>query len=783
MTSEEEAMRRILYLFVASSFVSTASAAPAYKGMSYTSFNATALSGAGSDQSLLNMSILGTDTVALNFWWFQPDVASTNIAASGSSAMVASIEHAIDHIHSLGMKVFLKPMLDVSDGTWRANISPSDPDQWFTNYRNYLNTFAEIAETKGVELFSVGCEFNNLENPVNNQRWIDTIADVRTHYSGPLTYSANWNNGGIGGGYNAIEWWNELDKIGIDAYFPISTTTNPSPAQLTTNWNTHADTIDTWRIANYPDKRVLFTEVGYSSYDGTAMTPYALADGQASDEAEQAAAYEALLSVMSQRDWWDGAFWWNWETNPNPTGSTSFTPQFKIVQEVLANHYGGDVTPLPFTAWTNDAGGQFGTAGNWSGGVPNAVFNVEFDRGEAVSYTVAINNNNRTVQQLRVRSGTVTFDSSNATLRTLTADDQHMDDTERAVIIGVDDGDVAVVNAGAALSSLSARGITLGNVAGAVGTLNLTNSANRLNVTGTDSSKIELIVGAAGAGTLNVSNGADVVVTATSANATVGRDAGSVGIVNISGAGSTFTSNNIFRIGLNGQALLTVSNGAAVTATVLAIGTLGEVHFDGSLIGGISNSGSVHPGNFPGTLMVSGTYNQLSTGELVIELASATSFDKLKIAGSASLNGTLRVGLIDDFSPLLGDAFDILDFSSRFGTFATLDLPLLGDNLAWDTSLLYTTGVLSVVASLQGDFNSDGTVDAADYTAWRDGLGTTYTQADYDVWKLNFGQSAGGGSAGNARFSTVSEAGAISTLLISALVLQSQVRRRRARLL
>ena len=53
-----------------------------------------------------------------------------------------------------------------------------------------------------------------------------------------------------------------------------------------------------------------------------------------------------------------------------------------------------------------------------------------------------------------------------------------------------------------------------------------------------------------------------------------------------------------------------------------------------------------------------------------------------------------------------------------------------------------------------GDYNADGTVDAADYTAWRDKLGTTVPaysnpdgsgnglvdQADYEVWKENFGK-------------------------------------------
>jgi hypothetical protein len=48
---------------------------------------------------------------------------------------------------------------------------------------------------------------------------------------------------------------------------------------------------------------------------------------------------------------------------------------------------------------------------------------------------------------------------------------------------------------------------------------------------------------------------------------------------------------------------------------------------------------------------------------------------------------------------------------------------------------------------LVGDYNQNGTVDAADYVVWRTGLGTTYTQTDYDVWRANFGQSAGSGAA------------------------------------
>jgi len=60
------------------------------------------------------------------------------------------------------------------------------------------------------------------------------------------------------------------------------------------------------------------------------------------------------------------------------------------------------------------------------------------------------------------------------------------------------------------------------------------------------------------------------------------------------------------------------------------------------------------------------------------------------------------------------------------------------------------TYVIPAVATLPGDFNGDGTVDAVDYTRWRDGLGSLYTEDDYEDWKANFGTTVGGSSATSA---------------------------------
>jgi hypothetical protein len=70
-------------------------------------------------------------------------------------------------------------------------------------------------------------------------------------------------------------------------------------------------------------------------------------------------------------------------------------------------------------------------------------------------------------------------------------------------------------------------------------------------------------------------------------------------------------------------------------------------------------------------------------------------------------------------------------------------------------------------------------VNAADYTVWRNGLGSLYDAADYDDWKANFGSGAGSGSgsAGVARFA-VPEPACLRLLALGlAFLLRRQVRR------
>jgi thiol-disulfide isomerase/thioredoxin len=63
---------------------------------------------------------------------------------------------------------------------------------------------------------------------------------------------------------------------------------------------------------------------------------------------------------------------------------------------------------------------------------------------------------------------------------------------------------------------------------------------------------------------------------------------------------------------------------------------------------------------------------------------------------------------------------------------------------------IYNATQLALTQSVNGDYNHNGTVDAADYVVWRNGLDNMYTFADYAVWRAHFGQAAKLGASANA---------------------------------
>jgi autotransporter-associated beta strand protein len=167
-------------------------------------------------------------------------------------------------------------------------------------------------------------------------------------------------------------------------------------------------------------------------------------------------------------------------------------------------------------------------------------------------------------------------------------------------------------------------------------------------------------------------------------------------------------------------------------ATVAGSGTIG-----GAVT--LNAGGTIAPGASAESLSV-GSLSMSAGSSIVMEIGGTTpasQYDQLLASGALTLDGRLEVALINGFSPLVGASFNLFD-GTISGVFDTLDLEPLGAGLSWNTSQLYTTGVLSVVAGQPGDFDLDGDVDGRDLLIWQ----RNTSLGLLSDWQSNYGGGA-----------------------------------------
>jgi hypothetical protein len=302
-------------------------------------------------QSIQKLKNTGANSVSLIVQYYQHNLTSSQIIAGNETPSDEALISAINYIHSQGMQVMLKPHIDSFTGEWRAFINASDRDAWYASYSQMLNHLGDIGKQTNVEMIAVGSELISMaaytENGANTQAWINIINSLRTHYSGKLTYSANWGGPGFPDEKNHIGFWNNVDYIGFSAYFNLYANTNDYNA-LKSAWDLYR-TRDIEPLYNQYKKPIIFTEVGYRSVTGAHNAPWDYARGGAYDPQEQANSYEALFRYWDQYPYIIGVQLWNWDSNPNAGGSgnTDYTPQNKPAEGVMTKWFAGGTVPPP----------------------------------------------------------------------------------------------------------------------------------------------------------------------------------------------------------------------------------------------------------------------------------------------------------------------------------------------------------------------------------------------------------------------------------------------------
>ncbi|MFT5522405.1 MAG: VCBS repeat-containing protein, partial [Pirellulaceae bacterium] len=101
---------------------------------------------------------------------------------------------------------------------------------------------------------------------------------------------------------------------------------------------------------------------------------------------------------------------------------------------------------------------------------------------------------------------------------------------------------------------------------------------------------------------------------------------------------------------------------------------IGLVSGSGDFDGNVVFSGTFSPGNSPALIQFGSDATFRASSTLLVELGglqAGSQFDRMEIAGTANLDGTIRIALINSFVPQIGDELEILTFGQRVGDFAT----------------------------------------------------------------------------------------------------------------
>jgi len=297
------------------------------------------------EQYIDEIAATGANTIALVVTAYQENCASTSLFIEArKSPSDARLRKLIDHAHKKKLRVILMPIIlleNPREDEWRGKIAPSDWDAWWEDYSNYIMHYTYIAEAAGVEMFIVGSELVSTET--FTERWRELIGQVRRHYAGLVSYSANWDH------YRPPKWWADVDVIGMTTYYDLTGGQEPTLDVLMEAWKKIKKEVLDWQAGiNRP---ILFTEVGWPNQATCGQYPwdyYCSSDDP--DPQAQANCFEAFFQTWLDEEAVAGFIVWEWRNHPSQLigpKDTSYVPCGKPALEVIRRYYqrGADSQP------------------------------------------------------------------------------------------------------------------------------------------------------------------------------------------------------------------------------------------------------------------------------------------------------------------------------------------------------------------------------------------------------------------------------------------------------
>lgn len=205
------------------------------------------------------------------------------------------------------------------------------------------------------------------------------------------------------------------------------------------------------------------------------------------------------------------------------------------------------------------------------------------------------------------------------------------------------------------------------------------------------------------------------------------------------------------QIGMDGRTRIEASSvaiwndGSLRMAGVVDVGSNhvenhGMISGEGRITGALKNLGTVNPGTSSAAHIEVGTdFTQKNSGLLAIDLGGLdplTGYDQVDITGTANLDGTLELALIEGFQPQFGDEFVPVTAGTRNGQFDQIH-GIMSPGGDFALAPLYDYGNhtgLTIITALPGDANLDGEVTDHDLEVLFNNLGSggDWSNANFD---------------------------------------------------
>ncbi|MEU6234161.1 hypothetical protein [Kitasatospora sp. NPDC047058] len=257
---------------------------------------------------------LNANALSVSFPFYTTGGKSNAVAARPTTPGPERLALLLDAAKRAGLRTTVRPILDeeslraVKDG-WRGNIAPSDKDAWFASYATFLAPYLKTAQEHGATEFTIGTEFNSLENA---PQWAGLVEQAKKTFHGEVVYDANWDNWSKG----AVPV--PTEQTGVDAYFPAkSLGDDASVGDLAASWNGWLD-----KRGKGPQPATKLTEVGIPAQKGAYKTPGDFYTKRELNEPVQATWFTAVCQVAQERKL-AGIYFWSLYFGIDPTLPTN----------------------------------------------------------------------------------------------------------------------------------------------------------------------------------------------------------------------------------------------------------------------------------------------------------------------------------------------------------------------------------------------------------------------------------------------------------------------------